>query len=251
MDGYDYESYIRKRMASKHGNELILGEPGTGKTALVKKEIADILNNTEDEIFVIDPNAEYINWMGIPNKEVFRFFCPSNIPADLADADTELYDSTQDTEYKKRLNVFDISGIANNAQCTAAFTCLDYIVSRMKKKHKNGRQTWTILEGGGLYTSTGSDISRLNSIWKYARKSGGRFTIALNSVEELINNNDGLDILVGTPFAVILPVFNENEQKFIQNAYDIPLSMWTERFKPAFRGRGIFFDGKHVNSFSF
>lgn len=62
------------RKLSKNGNGLILGAPGSGKSFASKREIINILLNTDDEVFIIDPEREYTT-LALPeyfNGEVIK-----------------------------------------------------------------------------------------------------------------------------------------------------------------------------------
>ncbi len=47
------------RINSKNGNGFILGTPGSGKSVAAKEEMVNVLLNTDDDVIVIDPEAEY------------------------------------------------------------------------------------------------------------------------------------------------------------------------------------------------
>lgn len=48
------------RKQLKNPNGLFLGSPGSGKSFTAKREIANVFLTTDDEIFILDPEAEYI-----------------------------------------------------------------------------------------------------------------------------------------------------------------------------------------------
>lgn len=48
------------RLNSKNGNGVILGAPGSGKSFASKREIVNILLNTDDQVIIIDPEREYV-----------------------------------------------------------------------------------------------------------------------------------------------------------------------------------------------
>lgn len=50
---------IYNRKSDVNPNSCVLGMPGAGKSFFVKQEMTDILLNTDDEVYVIDPEREY------------------------------------------------------------------------------------------------------------------------------------------------------------------------------------------------
>ena len=48
------------RSAGVNPNGCILGMPGSGKTFSAKREIVDVLLSTDDEVYIIDPEREYV-----------------------------------------------------------------------------------------------------------------------------------------------------------------------------------------------
>jgi len=49
------------RINLKNPNGFILGSPGSGKSFSAKREIINILLNTDDDVIIIDPEREYVN----------------------------------------------------------------------------------------------------------------------------------------------------------------------------------------------
>jgi hypothetical protein len=47
------------RLNSKNQNGLILGQPGSGKSFSAKREMINVFLNTDDELYIIDPESEY------------------------------------------------------------------------------------------------------------------------------------------------------------------------------------------------
>lgn len=50
---------ILDRRSDINGNGFILGKPGSGKSMKMKREIADVLMKTDDEVIIIDPEREF------------------------------------------------------------------------------------------------------------------------------------------------------------------------------------------------
>lgn len=59
MNGVSKQMILYNRMNAKNGNGFIFGVPGSGKSFSAKREIVNVLLNTNDEVFVIDPENEY------------------------------------------------------------------------------------------------------------------------------------------------------------------------------------------------
>ena len=51
---------VYNRLKSKNQNGLILGQPGSGKSFAAKREMANVFLTTNDDIYVIDPESEYV-----------------------------------------------------------------------------------------------------------------------------------------------------------------------------------------------
>lgn len=49
------------RLKSKNQNALILGQPGSGKSFACKRELTNVYLTTKDDIYVIDPESEYVS----------------------------------------------------------------------------------------------------------------------------------------------------------------------------------------------
>lgn len=60
------------RLECLNGNGFVLGKPGTGKSIMVKKEIANIIKNTNDEVIVIEMESEYHKLAKYLNGEVIK-----------------------------------------------------------------------------------------------------------------------------------------------------------------------------------
>lgn len=63
---------IFNRKNSKNGNGFILGTPGSGKSFAAKREMLNVLLNTNDDVVVIDPDREYGPMAELLNGEVVK-----------------------------------------------------------------------------------------------------------------------------------------------------------------------------------
>ena len=59
LNGVSKQMILYNRTHAKNGNGCIFGVPGSGKSFSAKREIVNVLLNTDDEVFVIDPENEY------------------------------------------------------------------------------------------------------------------------------------------------------------------------------------------------
>lgn len=60
------------RKNSKNANGVILGTPGSGKSFTAKREMVNVILNTDDDIYIIDPEREYLPLAQLLGGEVIR-----------------------------------------------------------------------------------------------------------------------------------------------------------------------------------
>ena len=82
------------RLNSKNANGVILGTPGAGKSFSAKREIINVLLNTTDEVFILDPEREYSPLTALLGGECVRiaagsrnYLNPLDMDLDYADED--------------------------------------------------------------------------------------------------------------------------------------------------------------------
>lgn len=85
------------RKTLKNPNGFILGTPGSGKSFSAKREIVNVLLNTEDEVLIIDPECEYVQLAKGFGGEIIHISAgskahinPLDITMDYADDDNPL-----------------------------------------------------------------------------------------------------------------------------------------------------------------
>ena len=85
------------RKTLKNSNGFILGTPGSGKSFSAKREMINVLLNTDDEVLIIDPETEYTSLAEGFNGEVIHISAgskahinPLDITMDYADNDSPL-----------------------------------------------------------------------------------------------------------------------------------------------------------------
>lgn len=60
------------RKNSKNANGVILGTPGSGKSFTAKREMINVILNTDDDIYIIDPEREYLPLAQLLGGEVVK-----------------------------------------------------------------------------------------------------------------------------------------------------------------------------------
>lgn len=80
------------RLNSKNQNGVILGTPGSGKSFSAKREIVNVLLNTNDDVFILDPEREYTPLAEIFGGEVVRIAAGSRTYLNPLDMDLNYAD---------------------------------------------------------------------------------------------------------------------------------------------------------------
>ena len=80
------------RKSSKNMNGFILGTPGSGKSFSAKREMQNVLLNTDDDVIVIDPESEYGRMAELLNGKVVRVAPGSGIHINPMDMDPNYAD---------------------------------------------------------------------------------------------------------------------------------------------------------------
>lgn len=85
------------RLSLKNPNGFILGTPGSGKSFAAKREMVNVLLNTDDDVIIIDPEREYTRLVSNFKGEVIHisagsknFINPLDMTMDYADDDDPL-----------------------------------------------------------------------------------------------------------------------------------------------------------------
>lgn len=80
------------RINSKNANGVILGTPGSGKSFSAKREMINVILNTNDDIYVIDPEREYAPLAALFGGEVVRIAAGSKTYINPLDMDLDYAD---------------------------------------------------------------------------------------------------------------------------------------------------------------
>ena len=82
------------RLNSRNMNGVILGTPGAGKSFSAKREIINVILNTNDDVYILDPEREYAPLAGLLDGECVRiaagsrnYLNPLDMDLDYADDD--------------------------------------------------------------------------------------------------------------------------------------------------------------------
>lgn len=86
---------LYNRLSSRNYNGVILGTPGSGKSFSAKREIVNVLLNTDDEVFILDPEREYAALAMLLGGEVVRIAAGSTTYVNPLDMDMR-YGETDD-----------------------------------------------------------------------------------------------------------------------------------------------------------
>lgn len=77
------------RKNSKNGNGFVFGTPGSGKSFSVKQEMLSVLLKTDDDVIVIDPEAEYYPMAEMLGGQVVRVAQGSDVYINPMDLDVD------------------------------------------------------------------------------------------------------------------------------------------------------------------
>lgn len=101
--GLNAESYSMIRYNRTNGqnyNGVILGMPGSGKSFATKREIINVILNTDDEVYIIDPEREYLPLAQQLGGEVIRIANGSDVYLNPFDMDLEYADDGDPVKMK-------------------------------------------------------------------------------------------------------------------------------------------------------
>ena len=72
LNAVSHNMILYNRKNANNANGLILGTPGSGKSFAAKMEIVNAILNTDDDVFIIDPDREYAPLMELLGGETIR-----------------------------------------------------------------------------------------------------------------------------------------------------------------------------------
>lgn len=87
---------IYNRKNGQNYNGVTLGQPGSGKSFSSKREICNVLLSTNDEVYVIDPEREYVALANLLGGEVVKISAGTDIHLNPFDLDIDDCEEGQD-----------------------------------------------------------------------------------------------------------------------------------------------------------
>lgn len=93
LNAVSHNLLLFDRKQSKNMNGFILGTPGSGKSFSAKREMLNVLLNTNDDVIVIDPEAEYGRMAELLNGEVVRIAAGGDVHINPLDMDPNYADN--------------------------------------------------------------------------------------------------------------------------------------------------------------
>ncbi|MCQ4925013.1 hypothetical protein NE686_18070 [Tissierella carlieri] len=181
---YDGESIFRKRykLGLKHG--ILLGDVGSGKTKAVQKEIELILEDTNDDIVVID------------NDGLYEEFCHKNNGKYINTTKDNTFFDKDVAVINNRLIVLDIHSLNNDIKFQYASKALKYAYQRMNKQSEASKNTWLYIDEVNELIF---DDYFLYMLIRCGRKNGV-ITIVTNRVPDIIENNNSSRLISGSSY---------------------------------------------------
>ncbi len=91
---------LYNRINGKNANGVILGTPGAGKSFSAKREIVNVLLNTNDDVFILDPEREYVALADLLGGETIRIAAGSDVFINAMDMDIKYADDDKPVTLK-------------------------------------------------------------------------------------------------------------------------------------------------------
>lgn len=96
QNAVSHNMILYNRQSDLNPNSCILGMPGSGKSFAAKREMINVLLNTDDEIYVIDPEREYLPLVDAFGGACVKISNGSNVYINPFDMDLENADDAGD-----------------------------------------------------------------------------------------------------------------------------------------------------------
>ena len=87
LNAVSHNLILFDRTKSQNANGIILGTPGSGKSFSAKREIISVLLNTNDDVYIVDPEREYASLAELFGGEVVRIAAGSKVYLNPMDMD--------------------------------------------------------------------------------------------------------------------------------------------------------------------
>lgn len=87
LNAVSHNLILYDRTKAQNANGIILGTPGSGKSFSAKREIISVLLNTNDDVYIVDPEREYAPLAALLGGEVVRIAAGSKVYLNPMDMD--------------------------------------------------------------------------------------------------------------------------------------------------------------------
>lgn len=92
LNAVSHNLILYNRLSSLNANGVILGTPGSGKSFSAKREMINVILNTDDDVYIIDPEREYAPLAALFGGEVIRIAAGSKTHINPFDMDLDYAD---------------------------------------------------------------------------------------------------------------------------------------------------------------
>lgn len=143
LNAVSHNLLLYNRKASKNMNGFFLGTPGGGKSFAAKREMLNVLLNTDDDVIVIDPESEYGRMAKLLNGEVIRIAAGSDVHLNPLDMDPHYADTDDPITLKSDFVISLCETIMNDRYGLTAKqkSIIDKCVRRIYEAFMNSAKT--------------------------------------------------------------------------------------------------------------
>ena len=180
----------------------VFGTYGTGKTVFLQKEIAHILNESNDRVFIIDIDCEYNRYTALCSDFMVKVSDESDIviPCD------------------KQLTIFSFTAMPPKKLRSCYKACLESIWQHIQK-HQDC-YSWIYLEVIEVLFQSDGGAALLADIAEETKTHNCSLTFTSAAFEEIYENSSGKMLLENTDFVVHFTQL-QRSRKCIQSCYHI------------------------------
>ena len=189
---------IGMRLKVANSNAFIVGTPGSRNHTVAKKEILDILLDTDDEILVIDSDGE---WVPFARKL-----------GDLGECIEESHVSSNhiDVDIKKRFVVYDIHVLRQNIDLLIV---LEHMWKHILENKKKNIRTWLYVDDFITVLKQESAKIFFYDMYRNSSKVGLSITALSKDITTLLHGDYSLEMLANAQFIYLLNQLPENKDR--------------------------------------